>query len=91
MIVRWSPSCVVSRMDPSSLTPKYFLHPGEFDGMDLKHEEFRRTVEQWFTESRTMYADAYETIKNVRRVQNKLIEQRRTLGDTHRMAPWVEG
>jgi hypothetical protein len=77
-------------MDPSSLTPKDFLHPGEFDGMDLKREELRRMIQQWITESRTMYADAYETIKNVRRVQDKLFKKRRTLGSTHRVAPWVE-
>jgi len=64
MIARWSSSCVVSGMDPCSLTPKVFLHPGEFDGMDANRGELRRMIQQWITESRTMYADARETIQN---------------------------
>ena len=67
----WASSCVITCVNPNSLTPKDFRHPGEFDGMDRKRGELRQMLER----SRMMYADAYETIQKARQVQQKPSEQ----------------
>ena len=50
----------------------------------------REMIELWISESDRMWIDARRSIQQAKQIQQKIIEQRRTLGCTDRIAPWVE-
>ena len=56
-----------------------------------QHEQMLRQIERWFDEAGRMWVDAHNTIRDMEWLRQRIIEQSRTLGITHRIAPWVEG
>jgi len=57
---------------------------------DEDYEHAARLIEQWRAEAHRMWVNAENSIFRVKRLQDKLHEQRRTFQNTHRVAPWVE-
>jgi len=53
-------------------------------------EQMLRQIERWFDEAYRMWVNAHNTIRDMERLRQRIIEQSPTLGITHRVAPWVE-
>jgi hypothetical protein len=63
-------------------------------GRQWTEEDYDRTtrqIERWISEANRMWASAQNSIHRVKEIQDKLIEQKRTLGRTPRVALWLEG
>jgi hypothetical protein len=56
----------------------------------IDHEETRLRIEQWRDEASRMWAIAHESIQRVKQVQDQLVQQSQSQGNTHRVGPWVE-
>ena len=55
-------------------------------GRRWTQEDYARTTRQidlWIVEAYRMWVGAYKSILRVRRIQDKLVEQRQKLGQTH--------